>query len=456
MTSETLILFTRFPLAGRAKTRLIPRLGADGAAQIQREMTEHVAGRVWPLLKRRGVKLEVRFEDGSQGDMRRWLGNAFNFSPQGDGDLGARMRRSTNEAFESGAEAVVVIGADCPDLDAAVVEHALDSLRTHPLVFGPAKDGGYYLVGLRKKMPQLFEDIAWGTSSVLATSAAKAREIGVEPFVLQELSDVDEPDDLEVWKKVRRASRTVSVIIPTLNEAEHLPLTLKHARASEAVEIIVADGGSRDETLRVAQSDGAVIVNNATGRAQQMNEGAAVAHGETLLFLHADTLLPPGYSEAVLSTLRRPDVVGGAFRFKIRDPFPGRWLVESTTNLRSRLWRMPYGDQALFIRRWAFDELGGFPDLPIMEDYEFVRRLRRLGKLALLEASVLTSARRWQRLGFLRTTLINKFVILGYRCGVSPTKLAALYRGRSSRQQSGLMATSANPGTIQTRTDELV
>ena len=86
-----------------------------------------------------------------------------------------------------------------------------------------------------------------------------------------------------------------------------------------------------------------------------------------------------------------PDVVGGAFRFKIRDPFPGRWLVESTTNLRSRLWQMPYGDQALFVRRWAFDELGGFPDLPIMEDYEFVRRLRTLGQLALLEAPVLTS-----------------------------------------------------------------
>jgi uncharacterized protein len=450
MTHETLILFTRFPVAGRAKTRLIPRLGADGAAQLQREMTEHMAGRVWPLLKRRGVKLEVRFEDGSQEDMRRWLGNAFSFSPQGDGDLGARMRRATNEAFESGAEAVVVIGADCPDLDAAVVERTFDSLRAQPLVFGPAKDGGYYLVGLRTNMPQLFEDIVWGTNSVLETSVAKARKIGVEPFLLPELSDVDEPDDLEVWEKARRVSRTVSVIIPTLNEAEHLPLTLKHARTNGPVEIIVADGGSRDETLRLAQSHAAVIVNNATGRARQMNEGAAVARGETLMFLHADTLLPAGYCEAVLAALRRPDIVGGAFRFKIRDPFPGRWLVENTTNLRSRLWRMPYGDQALFVRRWAFGKLGGFPDLPIMEDYEFVRRLRRLGKLALLEAPVLTSARRWQRLGFLRTTLINRLVILGYHCGVSPTKLVALYRGRSPHRHTELATASASAETMET------
>jgi rSAM/selenodomain-associated transferase 2/rSAM/selenodomain-associated transferase 1 len=450
MTRETLIVFTRFPLAGRAKTRLIPRMGAQGAAELQREMTEHVLARMWPLVTRRGVKLEVRFDDGSRAEMCRWLGSGMNFTPQGDGDLGARMLRATNEAFAAGIGAVVVIGADCPEFEVAQVERAFDSLRTHPLVFGPATDGGYYLVGLREATPSLFEGITWGTSSVLETSAANARKMGVEPFLLPELSDVDELADLEVWEKARCASRSVSVIIPTLNEAAHLPLTLKHARACEPLEIIVADGGSRDETLRIAQSHGAAIVNGATGRARQMNAGAAVARGETLLFLHADTLLPANYRDAMLTSLRRPDVVGGAFRFRIRDPFPGRWLVESTTNLRSRLWQMPYGDQALFVRRWAFDELAGFPDLPIMEDYEFVRRLRRLGKLSLLEAPVLTSARRWQHLGFLRTTLINRLVILGFRCGVSPVKLATLYRGRSPSRQTDLATNSASPGTMET------
>jgi rSAM/selenodomain-associated transferase 2/rSAM/selenodomain-associated transferase 1 len=449
MSRETLILFTRFPRAGRAKTRLIPRLGAAGAAQLQREMTEHVVARLGPILKRRGVNLEVRFEDGSAALMRRWLGRDFKFTPQGDGDLGARMRRATNEAFAAGAKTVMVIGADCPDLDGAVVGRAFDSLRAHSLVFGPAKDGGYYLVGLREPLPSLFEGVAWGTSSVLEASAAKARSLGLQPFLLPELSDVDEWADLVVWEKARCASRSVSVIIPTLNEAEHLPLTLSHARAGEPLEIIVADGGSRDETLRIAQSHGASSVKVAPGRARQMNEGAAVARGETFLFLHADTLLPATYRDALLTSLRRPDVVGGAFRFRLRDPFRGRWLVEGTTNLRSRLWRMPYGDQALFVRRWIFDELGGFSDLPIMEDYEFVRRLRRIGKLALLEAPVLTSARRWQHLGFLRTTIINRLVILGFRCGVSPAKLAALYRGRSLRRQTDLATTSASPETTE-------
>ncbi len=450
MTRETLILFTRFPVAGRAKTRLIPRLGEEGAAQLQRDMTEHVLARVWPLVKRRSVKLEIRFEDGSEADMRRWLGNGVNFVPQGNGDLGERMSRASAEAFAAGASKAVFIGADCPELDAALVERALDALRTNGLVFGPAKDGGYYLVGLNAFTPQVFEGIPWSTNGVLAKSVARARQIGVEPFLLPKFSDVDEPADLEVWEKARRASHSVSIIIPTLDEAEQLPITLKHVEKIQPAEIIVADGGSRDDTLNIAQSHGAKVVTCTSNRAQQMNAGAEMARGETLLFLHADTLLPENWHDAVPAALRQPDVIGGAFRFKIRDPFRGCWLIESATNLRSRVWRMPYGDQALFVRRWAFDDLGGFPDLPIMEDYEFVRRLRSLGRLALLDAAVLTSGRRWQHLGVLRTTLINKLVILGYHSGVSPVKLAALYRGQSPRPRPPSVRPGHDPEIICT------
>jgi hypothetical protein len=380
--------------------------------------------------------------------MRRWLGNGFRFIPQGQGDLGARMLRATNEAFAAGAEAVVIIGADCPELDAALVQRAFDTLRTHPLVFGPAKDGGYYLVGLRRPLPALFHGIAWSTGSVLADSTAKARQLGCSPFFLPVLSDVDEPADLAAWEKARQASQTVSVIIPALNEGGHLALALNRAAANGSVEIIVADGGSRDDTLRVAQSHGATLVSTSANRARQMNAGAAVAHGETLLFLHADTGLPANYRDAVLAALSRPDVVGGAFRLKIADPFPGCRLVEFGANVRSHLWRMPYGDQALFVRRWAFDALGGFPELPIMEDYEFVRRLGRLGRLALLNEAVLISGRRWQRFGFLRTTLVNRLVIVGYRCGVPPVKLAALYRGRCPSPPDGKVMTDGRPRTI--------
>ena len=433
MNRETLILFTRYPRAGRTKTRLIPALGAKGAAQLQREMTEHVLARIWPLIKRRGVKLEVWFEDGSRNDMREWLGRGIRFLPQGAGDLGARMHRAMRRAFSAGAHRVIIIGSDCPQLDAERVRNAFDLLRTHPLVFGPARDGGYYLVGARDAYPFLFENIGWGEGNVLATSVARARDAGVRPVSLPELVDVDEAADLRVWADARRTSGSVSVVIPVLNEAKHLPETLARAAASAPGEIIVADGGSRDQTVRVAEAQGARVVTCSPNRARQMNAGAAVARGEVLLFLHGDTLLPPLSCQKALAAFRAPSVVVGAFRFAIAHPFPGRWLVETTTNWRSRIWRLPYGDQALFVRRWAFDELGGFPDLPIMEDYEFVRRLRRLGDLALLDEPALTSGRRWRRLGFLRATLVNKLVILGYRCGVSPVRLAALYHGEAVR-----------------------
>jgi rSAM/selenodomain-associated transferase 2 len=159
-----------------------------------------------------------------------------------------------------------------------------------------------------------------------------------------------------------------------------------------------------------------------------MNAGAAKARGHILLFLHADSILPAGYSLAALELLRSPAIAVGAFRFAVAESFRGSKLLEWSTNLRSRWRQMPYGDQALFVRRALFEELGGFADLPILEDYEFVRRSQRNGRIVTLSAPVLTSARRWQRLGFLRTTLINKWVILGYRLGWPIEKLAATYR----------------------------
>src|ERR1051326_699546 len=368
MANERLILFTRFPVAGRAQTRLIARLRAEGAAQLQREMTEHTLARIWPLIERRKVKLEVRFEDGSREDMRRWLGNGLDYLPQGNGDLGERMARASAEAFEEGAQGVIIIGADCPELDAALIERALELLRTHRLVFGPAKDGGYYLVALSTATPKIFEGVPWSTKSVLETSIARGRQLGVEAPLLPELSDVDESEDLEVWEKARHPSHAVSVIIPTLNEAKELSRTLKYASAVRPVEIIVADGGSKDDTQRIARSHGTKLVICAANRAEQMNTGAAIARGETLLFLHGDTQLPEHWDDRLFAALRQPEVVGGAFGFKIRETFRGRWLTEITTNLRSRIWRMPYGDQALFVRRWIFEEMGGFHDLPIMED----------------------------------------------------------------------------------------
>lgn len=222
---------------------------------------------------------------------------------------------------------------------------------------------------------------------------------------------------------------SISVIIPTLNEAANLVATLAPLRGVTGLEVIVADGGSTDATVALAEAAGVRVVVVPPGRAGQQNGGAVLATGEILLFLHADTSLPEGFAEAVRSCLAQPGVVAGAFRLGIAGEGWRLRLIERLANRRSRWLKMPYGDQGLFMRRESFAAVGGFPTQEIMEDFELIRRLKKRGKVALLELSVRTSARRWQRLGVPRTTMINQLVILGYFLGVAPARLAGWYRG---------------------------
>lgn len=222
---------------------------------------------------------------------------------------------------------------------------------------------------------------------------------------------------------------TISIIIPTLNEATQIATTLHHAQTADCVEIIIVDAGSQDKTVECAQNLGVrVFVAPQPGRAAQMNFGATQATGEILLFLHTDTRLPLGYDVLIREALANSDVVAGAFLLAIDGTQPGLRWVEKMVSWRSRFWQFPYGDQALFLTAQTFKDLGGFPDLPIMEDFEFIRSLKRQGKIAIAPAAVLTSARRWQKLGILRTTLINQLIVLGYFLGISPQKLRYWYR----------------------------
>ncbi|MCC3405051.1 MAG: TIGR04283 family arsenosugar biosynthesis glycosyltransferase [Microcoleus sp. PH2017_10_PVI_O_A] len=220
----------------------------------------------------------------------------------------------------------------------------------------------------------------------------------------------------------------ISIIIPVLNEAPTIASVISTAQNGKNVEIIVADGGSSDGTAEIATSLGVRVVSTAPGRAAQMNAGAIAATGDILLFLHADTLLPPAYDSGARLALAKPQTVAGAFELKIDAPGHSLRLVEIGVNCRSHFLQMPYGDQAIFLYSATFDKIGGFPDLPLMEDFEFVRRLQKQGRIAIVPQSVLTSARRWQQLGVLKTTAINQIVIIAYFLGVSPDRLAFWYR----------------------------
>ena len=219
----------------------------------------------------------------------------------------------------------------------------------------------------------------------------------------------------------------VSVIVPTLDEEGTLAATLEAARQPGVHEIIVVDGGSTDATRAVAEHLADAVLDAPRGRATQMNAGVTRASGDILLFLHADTLLPANFAEVVSTACAPPDVIGGRFDVQLEPTSPLLNLVATLINLRSRLSRIATGDQAIFIRRDVFACLGGYAALPLMEDVDLSRRMKRAGQIACLRARVVTSSRRWQRDGVIRTILRMWMLRLLFFCGVSAETLVRFY-----------------------------
>ena len=223
------------------------------------------------------------------------------------------------------------------------------------------------------------------------------------------------------------AAPRISVIVPTLNEQACLAAALDAVALAAGDELIVVDAGSTDGTPGIARRYTSQFYQGPRGRAKQMNDGARHAGGDVLLFLHADTLLPADGLETVRRALQQPGAVGGAFRLVITPATPALRLVAWGTNLRSRFGGLPYGDQALFVSRRVFEDLGGYDDVPFMEDIRLVQALRRRGRLTILPQAVATSGRRWQRDGVLFTTARNILLMTLYFCGVQPATLKRWY-----------------------------
>lgn len=216
----------------------------------------------------------------------------------------------------------------------------------------------------------------------------------------------------------------LSVVIPTLNEEESLAAAVQSV--ADADEIIVVDGGSSDRTVDLARDLGAQVLSTPACRGLQMAEGAALTRGEWILFLHADSRLEAGAC-AFIRTLDR-NVVGGAFDLRFDDAQVVYRFLEGVIRLRTRALRLPYGDQAIFARRSAYEAAGGMPHLPLMEDVAFVRALGAVGQFAFPAIQAITSARRYERRGPLRSMAANLLLLARYFAGADPTTLARAYR----------------------------
>jgi len=223
-----------------------------------------------------------------------------------------------------------------------------------------------------------------------------------------------------------------SIIVPVINEEAVINSTIEHLEtldASAYMEIIVVDGDRSGNTIGVIRNRNVKTVVGEKGRGNQMNSGAAMAQGNIVIFLHADTRLPPDAFALMEAALSDPVCLGGAFDLAIASGRPIYHLIAKIASFRSRLTRIPYGDQAFFFRSAYFNDIGGFANIPLMEDVEIMRRIKkRKGRIAIINRSVTTSARRWEKEGILLCTLRNWLLIALYFFGVAPERLSRFYK----------------------------
>jgi rSAM/selenodomain-associated transferase 2/rSAM/selenodomain-associated transferase 1 len=440
-----LIIFTRYPQEGYTKKRMIPELGAKGAMELQQSMTSFILRKMSLISLLRPVEILVYYHhNGQPADykdlMSKWLGSDLRYVEQSEGDLGTKMRNAFKDAIADGVSKCIIIGSDIPDIDYHdSIDRAYRHLEDSELVLGPAEDGGYYLIGLdltrvaSKDWTHLFAGIDWGTNAVFDQTIALARIAKLNWSLLGTLRDVDEITDLPVWKNSQKNfqnSTTISIIIPVLNESLNIMKTIeKIMENSSNIEIIVVDGGSTDDTLEICKKfPDLVLVESSKGRGVQMNAGASFATGEILFFLHGDSLVPSNFDTMIRHCLLKRGCSLGAFSFSVDEKaLSGKNLLERMTNWRANVLQLPYGDQGIFLYKKNFIKLNGFLEIKLMEDFEFVTRCQKLGKVVILNAPIVTSARRYKKMGIFNTTLTNQMIIVFYYCGVAPETLSKFY-----------------------------
>ncbi len=222
-----------------------------------------------------------------------------------------------------------------------------------------------------------------------------------------------------------------SIIVPVLHEADRINSLIEHLHTLEGepdYEIIVVDGSTTKDTINAIKDENVICVTANKGRAMQMNAGASIARGEILIFLHADTKLPSNALIKIDELLRNKKLVGGAFDLQIDSESIFLKIISYTANIRSRFTRVPYGDQVIFMRKDYFHKIGGYKEIPLMEDVELMKRVKTVGgAIYIFKDKVLTSARRWEKEGFVRTWLRNHTIRLFYFLGVDTHKLEKLY-----------------------------
>lgn len=438
---KAIILFTRVPEPGRTKTRMMPRYTGAECSEMQTCFLRDIMAE----LRRCSADVFVCYEpSGDLSRLRRICGRRPEYFAQSGEGLGERMLNAFREVFAKGYRSCVLLGSDIPEMTAGDIKSAFDVLDHSDAVCGPTADGGYCLIGMKRPLPELFDGKSYGHEKVIDDLMAAADSSGIRMGKVRSHRDMDTPDDLlEYLAEMRsdahlRRSHTgrfvrdhlrISVIIPVYNESSTIDCMISQLEdIKDDCEIIFVDGGSTDDTLsRIPE--GYRIIKSRKGRGAQMNAGASAGSGNIHFFLHCDSELPEdplGEIRRVM-TRREAGCFGIAFHSRQFFMWTNRWI----SNGRARIHGIMFGDQGMFMTRELFERLGGFREIPVMEDYQFSLDIRRLGiKPGLARHRIYTSDRRYPKATIPKLRLMHQMYRLRreYKAGTSAEEISRKYR----------------------------
>ena len=452
---NALILFTREPEPGRTKTRMMPYFSPEQCVDFHRCMIKDISRE----MKKADVTVIVAYSgDDSKGAsgspvfLRRTMGRNTLFIKQRGSNIGTRMQNAIDDVLRLGYEKVILIGTDIPELKAETINASLDLLTGNDVVIGPTYDGGYYLIGMKAAHPEAFNAELFRVPDVLDETVRSLINAGITVGKTDCYSDMDVPEDLAGFRrrmrKDARLRRThtgrfladnakISVIVPVYNEAAEIRGMISQLRPySDECEIIIVDGGSTDGTPDMIyekageEPRGIHVLKDDKCRAVQMNAGARESTGDILFFLHCDCTLPKSFTSEIHRVMASHD--WGCFRVKFRSSNFFMLTNRIFSNHRALCRRLPFGDQGIFIDRNLFFEAGMFPEIQLMEDYEFSMRMRCRKDArgpGLTRKMLITSARRYGRGtgSILRKEIQMWKLRYMYRHGTDPGLLQNMY-----------------------------
>lgn len=441
--NQAIIIFTRAPIPGRTKTRMMPLLSPQQCAKLHICFLKDII-KECEKCKANIFVCYTPDEDKQKRYLKEVLGIQYGYLPQRGDHLGERMFRAFEEVFAMGYEECILIGTDVPELRSGDLMQAFEVLKTQEVVFGKTHDGGYYLVGMKKARREAFGLDRYGHGAVLEETIKALSQAGITVGYSKKLWDMDTPSDLKEYRKRMRVRKElkqtetgryaagiapISIIIPIYNEEKRVVMFQEQLRELQGTcEILFVDGGSSDRTLELIDP-GYTVLHSEKGRGRQMNAGAKASCGDILFFLHCDSELPPKPLAEIRRVMR--DHQAGCFGIAFHSHNFFMFTCRVISNHRVKDRKIMFGDQGIFVDRELFFEVGMFPQIPIMEDYQFSLTLKeKRVKLGMTGRRIYTSDRRFPKGTIPKLKLMWKMNRLRkmYRAGVSIERISDMYR----------------------------